>query len=233
MHNISWNSCLLYKAVQELHVLAIADVFANHLFVQSGVFSEPLGHLVVVHRVTEEASILQELDSLLGLLVKLFCACDQQLDTWQKGHFKVAVDFRTQCRCAILQHIYINPFPFTFFLVLISINSWESGKHDEKRWGFFGAFFSAGWKNENIHISFNWLLPSQGLGRLYSKTVCKVSPESLSPLSCRPSLILSAIRCPLVGGHTGAFSASGLRPLVLPSPLRSEDKKTICSVQTE
>lgn len=34
--------------------------------------------------------------------------------------------------------------PLTFFLVLISINSWESGKNDEKRWGFFGALFSAG-----------------------------------------------------------------------------------------
>lgn len=32
----------------------------------------------------------------------------------------------------------------TFFFVLISINSWESGEHDEKRWGFFGVLFSAG-----------------------------------------------------------------------------------------
>lgn len=62
-------------------MLAIADVLANHLFVQSGVFSEPLGHLVVVHGVTEEAFLLQELDTFLGLLVKLLCACDQQLDT--------------------------------------------------------------------------------------------------------------------------------------------------------
>ncbi len=76
-----WNFSLLYKAVQKLHVLAIADVLANHLFVQLGVFSEPLGHLVVVHGATKEAFLLQELDSLLGLLVKLLCACDQQLDT--------------------------------------------------------------------------------------------------------------------------------------------------------
>lgn len=78
---MSWNFALLYKAVQELHVLAIADELADHLFVQSGVFSEPLGYLVVVHGVTEEAFLLQELDSLLGLLVELLCACDQQLDT--------------------------------------------------------------------------------------------------------------------------------------------------------
>lgn len=72
-----WNFSLLHKAVQELHVLAITDVLADHLFVQPGVFSEPLGHLVVVYGVTEEAFLLQELDSLLWLLVKLLCACDQ------------------------------------------------------------------------------------------------------------------------------------------------------------
>lgn len=65
-------------------MLAIADVLANHLFVQAGVFFEPLGHLVVVHGVSEEAFLLQELDSFLGLLVKLLCACDQQLDTQPK-----------------------------------------------------------------------------------------------------------------------------------------------------
>lgn len=75
MHNLPWNFTLLYKAVQELHVLAIADVLANHLLVQSGVFSEPLGYLVVVHGVTEKAFLLQELDSLIGLLVKQLCAC--------------------------------------------------------------------------------------------------------------------------------------------------------------
>lgn len=31
----------------------------------------------------------------------------------------------------------------TFFLVRISISSWESGKHVENRWGFCGALFSA------------------------------------------------------------------------------------------
>ncbi len=41
--------------------------------------------------------------------------------------------------------------PLTFFFVLLSINSWELGKHDEKRWGFLGALFSAGWKNENLY----------------------------------------------------------------------------------
>lgn len=81
---MSQNFTLLYKAVQELHVLAITDVLADHLFVESGVFSEPLGHLVVVQGVTEEAIVLQELDSLLGLLVKLLCACDQELDTTKK-----------------------------------------------------------------------------------------------------------------------------------------------------
>lgn len=80
MHNMPWNFTLLNKAVQELDVLAITDVLPNHLFVQSGVLSEPLGHLVIVHRVIEEAFLLQKLDSLFGLLVKLLCACDQQLD---------------------------------------------------------------------------------------------------------------------------------------------------------
>lgn len=69
-----YNISILYKAVQELHVFAITDVLANHLFVQSGVFSEPLGHLIVVHWVAEEAFLLQQLDSLLGLLIKLLCA---------------------------------------------------------------------------------------------------------------------------------------------------------------
>lgn len=78
---MSWNFSVLYKAVQELHVFAVTDVLANHLFVQAGVFSEPLGHLVVVYGVTEEAFFLQKLDPLLRLLVKLLCACDQQLKT--------------------------------------------------------------------------------------------------------------------------------------------------------
>lgn len=73
------NFDILHKAVQEFHVLAIANELANHFFVQSGVFSEPLGHLVVVHGVGEEAFLLQELDSFLRLLIKLLCACDQQL----------------------------------------------------------------------------------------------------------------------------------------------------------
>ena len=71
------NCPLLYKAVQELHVLAIADKLADHLFVQSRVFSEPLGHLVVVYGVTEKTFLLEELDPFLGLLVELLCACDQ------------------------------------------------------------------------------------------------------------------------------------------------------------
>ena len=81
MQKMPWNFTLLHKAVQELKVLAIADVLANHLFIESGVFSEPLGSLVVVHGVTEEAFLLQKLNSLFGLLVKLLCACDQQLDS--------------------------------------------------------------------------------------------------------------------------------------------------------
>lgn len=68
---------LLDKAVQELHVFAITYELANHLLVQSGVFSEPLCYLVIVHGITKEAFFLKELDSLLRLLIKQFCACDQ------------------------------------------------------------------------------------------------------------------------------------------------------------
>lgn len=74
-------SIVLDEAVQELHILAIADELADHLLVQSGVFLQPLGHLVVVHGITEEAFLLKELDPLLWLLVKLLCACNQQLNT--------------------------------------------------------------------------------------------------------------------------------------------------------
>lgn len=75
---------LLHKAVQEFRVLPIADVLANHFLVQSRVFSQPLGHLVVVYGAAEEAFLLEELDAFLGLLVKLLRACDQQLDTQQE-----------------------------------------------------------------------------------------------------------------------------------------------------
>lgn len=75
-HNVPWNFSLLHKAVQELHVLTIADILANHLFVQPRVFPKPLGHLVVVNWVTEETFVLQKLDSLLGLQIKLLCTCD-------------------------------------------------------------------------------------------------------------------------------------------------------------
>lgn len=78
-------SSLLYKGIQKLCVLAITDVLSNHLLVQSGVFSEPLGHLVVVHGVSEQAVLLQELDSFLGLLVELLSACNEQLATWWKS----------------------------------------------------------------------------------------------------------------------------------------------------
>lgn len=71
----AWDFILLYKAVQKLCILAITDVLANHLFVQSRVLSKPLGYLLVVCGVTEEAFLLQELYSLLRLLVKLFCPC--------------------------------------------------------------------------------------------------------------------------------------------------------------
>lgn len=81
MNSLSWNFSLLYKTVQEVHVLAITDVLSNHLFVQSRVFSEPLGYFIVVHGVTEKAFLLQKLNSLLGLLVKLLCACYEQLGT--------------------------------------------------------------------------------------------------------------------------------------------------------
>lgn len=67
------------KTVQEVHVLAITDVLANHLLVQSVVFSEPLSDLTVVHGVAEETLLLQELDAFFGLLVELFCARDEQL----------------------------------------------------------------------------------------------------------------------------------------------------------
>jgi len=77
MCSMPWNFTLLHKAVQEFHVLAITNVFADHFFVQARVFSEPLGHLVIVQGVIKETFLLQELDSLLGLLVKLLCSCDQ------------------------------------------------------------------------------------------------------------------------------------------------------------
>lgn len=79
---------LLHEAVQEFRVLPIADVLANHFLVQSGVFSEPLGHLVVVYGAAKETFFLQELDAFLGLLVKLLRACDQQLDTQQETLLK-------------------------------------------------------------------------------------------------------------------------------------------------
>lgn len=83
-----WNFTVLHKAVQERHVLAVADELADHLLVQSGVFPEPLGHLVVVQRAAEQALLLQELDSLLGLLVELLCAGDQQLGNGGVTEFK-------------------------------------------------------------------------------------------------------------------------------------------------
>lgn len=79
IHNLE-SIIVLYKAVQEIHVLAIADVLANHLLVQSGVFSKPLSYLIVVQGVTEKTLLLQKLDSFFGLLVKLLCACYKQLD---------------------------------------------------------------------------------------------------------------------------------------------------------
>lgn len=67
------------KTVQEIHVLAITDVLANHLLVQSVVFSKPLSDLIVVQGLAEETFLLQELDAFFGLLVELFRACYEQL----------------------------------------------------------------------------------------------------------------------------------------------------------
>lgn len=68
------NFSVLNKGVEKLGVLPIADVLANHLLVQSGILPEPLSYLVVVCGAAEEAFLLQELDSLLWLLVELFRA---------------------------------------------------------------------------------------------------------------------------------------------------------------
>lgn len=67
------------KTVQEIHVLAITDVLANHLLVQSVVFSKPLSDLIVVQGLAEETFLLQELDAFFGLLVELFRASYEQL----------------------------------------------------------------------------------------------------------------------------------------------------------
>lgn len=72
---------LLDKAVEELHIIAITDEFPDHLFVQSGIFSKPLGHLVVIHWITEKPFLLKELDSLLWFQIKLLCSCYQKLWT--------------------------------------------------------------------------------------------------------------------------------------------------------
>lgn len=65
---------ILHKGVEKLGVLAVADVLADHLLVQSGILPEPLSYLVGVCGDAEEAFFLQELDPLLWLLVELFCA---------------------------------------------------------------------------------------------------------------------------------------------------------------
>lgn len=72
------------KTVQEIHVLAITDVLANHLLVQPVVFSKPLSNLTVVHGVAEKTFLLQELDAFFGFLVKLLCACYEQLEPKNK-----------------------------------------------------------------------------------------------------------------------------------------------------
>jgi len=108
----------------------------------------------------------------------------------------------------------------------MSTSSWESGKHEEKRWGFFGALFSAGWERNKSPFEISSHLIASG--DVQVQTVHQISPESLSPWSCLPSLIFSAIRCPLVGGHTGAFSVGGrLRSLVLPSLIGSGARNKI------
>ena len=61
-------------------MLAVADDLSDHLLVQAGVLAEPLGHLVVVHWAAEQMVLLQELDALLGLLVELLRARDQELE---------------------------------------------------------------------------------------------------------------------------------------------------------
>lgn len=95
--------------------------------------------------------------------------------------------------------------------------------------GVFLGLSSQLQEQKSIYVGFNWWLQPQCLNKTLK--LITVSPVSLSPWSCLPSLIFSAMRCPLVGGDTGAFSAFGkLGPLVLPSLLTSEDKRKICSV---
>lgn len=65
-------------------MFAVAHELPDHLLVQPGVLPEPLGNLAIVHGAAEEPFLLQELDALLGLLVKLLCARDQQLKTETK-----------------------------------------------------------------------------------------------------------------------------------------------------
>ena len=69
-------------------MLAVAYDLSDHLLVQAGVFAEPLGHLVVVHWAAEQTFLLQELDALLGLLVELLRARDQELEADDMLRFK-------------------------------------------------------------------------------------------------------------------------------------------------
>lgn len=70
---------LLDKTVEQVGVLAIADKLSDHLLVQARVFSQPLGHLIIVHGAAKQAFLLQDLNALLGLLIELLCTRDQKL----------------------------------------------------------------------------------------------------------------------------------------------------------
>lgn len=70
---------LLDKTVQQVGVPTVADKLSDHLLVQAGVISQPLGHLIIVHGAAEQAFLLQDLNALLGFLIKLLCTRDQKL----------------------------------------------------------------------------------------------------------------------------------------------------------
>ena len=62
------------ESFQDVQVLAVADVFANHLLLQSRAFPEEDGHFGWVQRIRQEPILLQELDALGWFRVELLSA---------------------------------------------------------------------------------------------------------------------------------------------------------------
>ena len=70
---------LPHKSLKNTAVLLIANVVTNGLLVQAGIFTQEFRHFLGVKRRGEQAVLLEEFNSLLGLVIKLLSASLQNL----------------------------------------------------------------------------------------------------------------------------------------------------------